>query len=177
MDGAKQTGLARPEELDAVVALYDAVHTAQEEGVNWQAWKRGWYPARQHAQCALAQGTLYVLREEETGQIVATAILNQEQASTYAMVPWGIEASPDKVAVLHTFMVHPAHARKGYASRMLMALHAEARSKGCVCLRLDTHERNMPAQTFYTKLGYQDRGTITLEESPGNVFRAYELEL
>lgn len=177
MDATQKSGLARPEELDAVVALYDAVHTAQEEGVNWQAWKRGWYPARQHAQSALAQGTLYVLREEENGQIVATAILNQEQASTYALVPWAIDAPPDKVAVLHTFMVHPAHARKGYASRMLMDLHAEARSKGCVCLRLDTHERNIPAQTFYRKLGYQYRGAVMLEENPGNFFRAYELEL
>ena len=169
---------ARSEDLGEVIALYEAVHDKLESGVNWPRWRRGIYPAPRDARAGLDAGTLYVLREQpaRTGgravtdgpsrrplPIAATMILNHDQPAAYADIVWVAKTPPERVAAVHTFMVHPAYGRGGYGAMALRAAHALARSRGCLCMRLDTYEGNIPAQSLYEKAGYRNAGRIDLK--------------
>ena len=62
--------------------IYDQIHTAEERGEAAIGWQRGVYPERETAEAALARGDLFV--QEQNGEIVGTAILNQTQVDSYA---------------------------------------------------------------------------------------------
>ena len=73
-------------DLDAVCRIYDQIHTAEERGEAAIGWQRGVYPERETAEAALTRGDLFV--QEQNGEIVGTAILNQTQVDSYAGANW-----------------------------------------------------------------------------------------
>jgi ribosomal protein S18 acetylase RimI-like enzyme len=158
---------ARREDLKEILSLYEAVHDTLEFNVNWPQWRRNVYPAPRDARRGFEAGALFVLRDPAGGtprpSIAATMILNHDQPAAYANARWAIKAASEQVAVVHTFMVHPAYARGGYGEKALRAAHALARSWGCACVRLDTYEGNVPAQSLYEKIGYRKAGKIDLK--------------
>ena len=109
--------------------------------------------------CGLCETILW---EDEAGQAVATAILNQDQPAEYRDAGWEIPARDDQVMVIHTFMVHPGHAGKGYGEATLGAAHRLAEAQGMRCIRLDTAELNLPAQRLYRRMGYRLCGVVDL---------------
>lgn len=143
---------ATPDDLDALLALYDHVFTAEEAGLTSVGWLRGIYPTQDTIDAALARDDLFV--EETADGIVAVAVINQLQGDYYAEVPWQIEASADKVMVMHAFAVDPAFRRQGYARAMLAFAERYARKQGCTVLRLDTNERNLGARRLYESVGF-----------------------
>ena len=80
-------------DLDAVCRIYDQIHTAEERGEAAIGWQRGVYPERETAEAALTRGDLFV--QEQNGEIVGTAILNQNQVDSYAGANWRYDA-PDQ---------------------------------------------------------------------------------
>ena len=52
---------ARQEDINAVERLYDASHTAEENGEKTIGWIRGIYPVRTTAENALKRDDLFVL--------------------------------------------------------------------------------------------------------------------
>ena len=52
--------LATLQDIPDVVAIYDALHTLEEQGKAVIGWHRGVYPTRKHAVEALEAGQLYV---------------------------------------------------------------------------------------------------------------------
>ena len=81
---------AAASDIDAVTAIYDAIHTEEEAGRTTTGWKRGIYPVRATAEAALTRGDLFVA--EADGRVAAAAVLNQIQVELYSGAPWEFEA-------------------------------------------------------------------------------------
>ena len=139
-------------DLDAVAAIYDRVHDAQDSGQLTTGWIRGVYPTRATAQAALDRGDLFVALLD--GAAAGTAILNQVQVDVYAGVPWRYDVPDSDVMVLHTLVIDPAIRGRGLGRAFLAYYEGFALSHGCCSLRIDTNARNAQARAFYKKLGY-----------------------
>ena len=139
-------------DYDAIVKIYDAIHTEEEAGRTTTGWQRAIYPTAETARRALAADDMFVM--EDGGVIVACARINKEQVDCYEGAPWQYDAPPQQVMVLHTLVVDPADAHKGYGTKFLGFYEEFSKEQGCPYLRLDTNERNTRARAFYKKLGY-----------------------
>ena len=96
---------AAQEDIDAVERLYDAIHTAEENGERTIGWIRGVYPVRATAENALKRDDLFVL--EDAGEIRGSGIINQMQVEAYKQGHWKYEAADSQVCVLHTLVIAP----------------------------------------------------------------------
>ena len=145
-------------DLDAVEALYNEIHDAEERGELSTGWLRDVYPVRATAEAALTRDDLFVM--EEGGRVIGAAIINQIQVDVYDGAPWQFEASPDEVCVLHTLVISPALSGRGYGSAFVRCYEEYARTRGCAELRMDTNARNRAARGLYAKLGYKEIGVV-----------------
>ena len=154
-------------DLDAVERIYDAIHTAEENGKQTIGWIRGVYPVRATAEGALKRDDLFVL--EDDGEVRGTGILNQMQVDSYSEGSWEHDVPDDKVAVLHTLVISPDQSGKGYGKAFLAFYEQYALENGCTELRIDTNARNVTARQMYKKLGYKEIGIIptTFNGIPG----------
>ena len=97
---------------------------------------------------------------EENGQVLGVAIINQAQVDVYKQGRW-MRSVPDcAVCVLHTLVISPDAAGKGYGRSFVRFYEDLARQAGCSELRLDTNARNTAARALYKKLGYQEIGIV-----------------
>lgn len=145
-------------DLDAVCRIYDQIHTAEERGEATIGWQRGVYPERETAEAALARGDLFV--QEQNGEIVGTAILNQTQVDSYAGANWRYDAPDSEVMVLHTLVIDPEAKSRGLGREFAAFYEGYALAHGCRYLRIDTNARNARARRFYQKLGYAEIGVV-----------------
>jgi len=144
---------AVPDELNAVMQLYDELIDAKEAGIIPVIWRRGVYPSRETALEALQREDLFVM--ERDGRIIGSAVINQIQDDVYAGAPWQYDVPDDQVCVLHTLMISPAEFGKGYAREFLAFYEQYALEHGWPELRIDTNDKNLPAQAMYRKHGYR----------------------
>ena len=149
---------ATANDMDAVEKLYDAIHTAEENGKQTIGWIRGIYPVRKTAEIALERGDLFVL--EDAGEICGTGILNKIQVASYAAGRWEHIVPDEQVCVLHTLVIDPDSAGKGYGRAFIEYYEAYARETGCTELRIDTNARNAVARAMYKKHGYTEIGIV-----------------
>jgi len=149
---------ALPADVSAVEIIYDAIHTAEEEGLATIGWVRGVYPTERTASDALERGDLFV--QEDGGGIVGAAIINQSQCDGYETANWEYPAQDSDIMVLHTLVIAPHASGHGYGKAFVSFYEQYAREQGCRYLRMDTNERNMRARAMYQKLGYREIGTI-----------------
>lgn len=145
-------------DISAAAAIYEEIHTAEENGQAVIGWVRGVYPTRDTALKALERGDLFVLEDE--GEILGSAIINQSQCDGYETAQWQYPAEDSEVMVLHTLTISPAAARQGYGRGFVAFYEQHARAQGCRFLRMDTNARNCRARTMYQKLGYREVGVI-----------------
>ncbi|MBR4040654.1 MAG: GNAT family N-acetyltransferase [Clostridia bacterium] len=145
-------------DISAVTAIYDAIHTAEEAGLTTVGWVRGVYPTQKTAEAALVRGDLFVLEAE--GRIVGAAIINQRQCDGYETASWQYTADDSEIMVLHTLVIHPGAACRGYGKAFVSFYEEYARNHGCRYLRMDTNARNSRARVMYSKLGYSEIGVI-----------------
>lgn len=144
--------------IDAIAAIYGRIIDAQEQGRLTVGWQRGVYPTRQTALDALGRGDLFVC--VDGGQVAAAAIINHIQVPVYAEVGWLYHAEPDEVMVLHTLVVDPLMAGRGYGSAFVAFYEGYGRQSGCPVLRMDTNEKNAAARRLYARLGYREAGIV-----------------
>ena len=149
---------ATAEDFDAVERLYDAIHTAEETGKQTIGWVRGVYPVRKTAEAALTRDDLFVL--EDAGKIRGAGILNKIQVDSYAGGSWEHTVPDKQVCVLHTLVIDPDCAGKGYGRAFIEYYEAYARRIGCTELRIDTNARNAVARAMYKKHGYMEIGIV-----------------
>ncbi len=142
------------QDLHAIWEIYDEIHRMEENGDTTIGWNRDIYPTRKTAEDSIQKGDMFV--EEENGQIVAAAKINQEQVPEYADAAWDYLVSEDQVMVLHTLVVSPHSKGKGYGSKFVDFYESYALECGCLYLRMDTNERNANARRLYKKLGYKE---------------------
>ena len=140
------------DDLDAISAIYDAIHDREEAGLAVIGWNRAIYPTRASGESAILAGEMYVLEEE--GRVLAAAKINQKQEESYAQGTWTHEAADSEVLVLHTLVVHPEAAGRGIGTRFVAFYEECAARMACPYLRMDTNARNAAARALYKKLGY-----------------------
>ena len=168
-------------DLDAVERIYDAIHTQEEAGHAEIGWVRGVYPTRATAEAALRAGSLYIL--EDGGEIPAAAKIDQEQVEHYAQIPWTIPAADSEVLVLHTLVVSPAAARRGYGKAFVAFYEAEARRRGCRALRKgrQPHQQRQQyadhRQHHNTSVPHKSLPPIPRRKAPSRLFRIIILVL
>ena len=145
---------ATEQDLQAIAEIYADVHTEEELGHTSTGWMREIYPTPRTAALALARDDLFV--QEEDGQIVGTAIINQQQVDVYAGAPWEFAAADSEVMVLHTLVISPKAAGKGCGKAFVRFYEEYALAHNCHFLRIDTNARNARARAMYHKLGFKE---------------------
>ncbi len=145
-------------DIPAVSAIYEAIHTVEENREKTIGWIRGVYPTEKTARDALEKDELYVM--ELDGRVVAAAKINQEQGEEYLDCPWQYAARPEEVLVLHTLVVDPAVKSRGCGTAFVAFYEDLARRMGCHYLRMDTNALNKPARRLYAHLGYREPGIV-----------------
>ena len=149
---------ASANDIDEITSLYMDVHTEEEAGRMSTGWIRSVYPTRKTVEDMVAADDLFV--REANGKIVAVGRINQVQVDVYANAPWHHHAEDDEVMVLHTLVISPKAARKGYGQAFVRFYEEYAARMGCPYLRIDTNERNTRARAMYKKLGYAEIATV-----------------
>ena len=150
---------ATREDIPAVEALYDEIHTREEAGEVTTGWIRGVYPVRETAETAVRRDDLFI-QEDQDGRIIGTAILNQIQVDVYADGEWRYPAEDEEVMVIHTLIITGKAKGRGCGSEFLEYYEEYAREHGCPYLRLDTNARNRAAREFYRSHGYHEIGIV-----------------
>ena len=145
---------ATQNDLPAVTAIYEAIHSEEEQGRCTTGWIRGVYPTAATAVASLERGDLFVM--EADGRIVAAARINQDQGGEYAQASWEYPAAEKQVMVLHTLVVHPECSGRGHGRQFVSFYEEYAHAQGCGFLRMDTNTRNLTARRLYQKLGYRE---------------------
>lgn len=151
-------------DLDAIEKIYNEIHTAEEKGLLTIGWKRDIYPTRKTAEESILRGDMFIL---EDGQIIGAAIINRTQVDVYDGAPW--EYDIDSVCVLHTLVISPQAAGKGYGRALVDFYEWWAKEHGLPELRIDTNARNVVARAMYRKMGYKEIGIVptTFNGIPG----------
>lgn len=148
-------------DIDRIVEIYDEILSETEKGRMTTDWVRNVYPTRESAKASIQCGDMFV--EEDAGQIVAAAKINQEQVAEYAGADWRYDVPKDQVMVLHTLVVSVGKAGKGYGSKFVAFYEKYALEHGCHYLRMDTSVNNLNARALYKKLGYEEVSVIVSE--------------
>lgn len=151
--------IAQPQDIAAIAAIYDEIHTENEAGRMTTSWTRGVYPTRETAAASVQRGDMWVAQAE--GQLVAAAKINQEQVPEYAQAAWHWKAPADEVMVLHTLVVSPKHKGKGYGTAFVAFYEQYALQQGCRYLRMDTSAQNLAARMLYKRLGYTEADIVS----------------
>lgn len=145
-------------DIPAVASIYDKLHTEEEAGRATIGWIRGVYPTEDTARMAFSRDDLFV--QEDGGHIVGAAIINQTQVDAYEGGQWQYEAEAAEVMVLHTLVIDPDTAGRGFGKQFVAFYEDYARKNGCKVLRMDTNSRNTRARAMYQALGYREVGIV-----------------
>jgi len=121
-------------------------------------WIRGVYPTRAVPEKALERGELFVA--ESDGEVVGAAIINKQQTEEYKEGNWTSEPYENEITVLHTLVISPKEAGKGYGKKFVDFYEQYALSHNSRYLRMDTNARNLRARALYKKLGYTEVGIV-----------------
>ncbi len=146
-------------DLDAIEAIYERVHDAEEQGLSTVGWIRGVYPTRKTAEDALGRDDLFVMVDGDA--VVAAAVINQVQVPEYTAAEWKHDAADDEVMVLHALAVDPRVKGRGIGRAFVDFYEDYAKRQGCPVLRMDTNVRNDRARKLYQHLGYEEAGIVS----------------
>ncbi|NJP41329.1 GNAT family N-acetyltransferase [Oscillospiraceae bacterium HV4-5-C5C] len=149
---------ATEQDVAAVALIYEHILSEEEVGRCTIGWQRGVYPTRETALRAVEQADLYVAEADAT--VVAAMRLNQEQVPEYQLCRWQYPAPDDQVMVMHTLVVDPQQAKRGYGRQMVDFYEQYAKARQCPYLRIDTNARNLRARSFYARQGYREAGIV-----------------
>ena len=138
-------------DLDAIEIIYNDIHTEEEKGNLTTGWIRDIYPTRITAEESISRGDMFVLEE---GEILGAGIINQTQVDVYYGASWKYDT--DDVCVLHTLVISPKVAGKGYGRAFVNFFERWAKEHGLPELRIDTNARNTAARALYRKMNYKE---------------------
>ena len=150
---------AAEKDIDEIAQLYDALNDYLAKHDNGPRWKKGVYPLREHAECAVAEGTLYEAVMD--GRIAGAVVYSREQDDAYREIHWqnGFDVP---VIVINKLAVHPDYMRCGVAKALLNYAVELGKAQGMKAIRLDTYEENVSAIKLYEKCGFQYMGRVDL---------------
>lgn len=143
-------------DIDSVAGIYKKTHNLEEVGKVSIGWNSKIYPIRETALNALKADTLYVM--VINAEVIASAIINQEQPSAYSSMGWSFPAPDDKVGVLHTLVVDPDFGKRGLGKAFVSFFENYCKEQDYAVVRLDTQVKNTGSFNMYLNLGYRLAG-------------------
>jgi len=155
----------RPEDIDAVMALYDKGRARMRETGNTEQWTGG-YPYRSMIEEDVALGRSYVY--EEAGALHAVFALLWGEDPTYARIDGAWVSDKTPYGTIHRIA----------ADGRLPGLGAWCIDwclQMCGSIRIDTHEGNVLMRRTLDRLGFTHCGTIICDE--GTPRCAYQKDL
>lgn len=155
--------LARKEEIDKIMEIYDAARAFMRKSGNMNQWSGG-YPSAEELLGDITRGNLYALVGED-GNICACFALIAGIDPTYGVIDGGSWKSDLPYAAIHK--VASDGTTKGFFKKVV----AFARER-YTHLRVDTHHDNHPMQHVILQNGFEYRGIIYLAN--GDPRKAYE---
>ncbi|WP_298750169.1 GNAT family N-acetyltransferase [uncultured Serinicoccus sp.] len=153
---------AGPADVAAAQAAYRQVSDHLAATVDFPHWHTENRPTRAEVTGWVDAGELYLALDEGEGRIAGVVALNHEAPDAYLRASWGVEASPDRVLVVHALAVCPDFLGRGVARFLVDATLQVAREQGCRAVRLDTYVENVAARGLYARCGFTDLGVHTL---------------
>ena len=155
----------RPEDMDAVMALYDSGRQRMRETGNTQQWTDG-YPHRHMIEEDVQLGRSYVYEEE--GALHAVFALLWGEDPTYAEIDGAWLSDRTPYGTIHRIAADGDWPGLGsHCIRWCLDL--------CGSIRIDTHEDNVLMRRALDKLGFTHCGTIICDE--GTPRCAYQKDL
>lgn len=147
-------------DLEDIEKLYNDTASYLEAHINFPGWKSGVYPAREDAEKALSENTLFIVKENE--QIIGSFILRNKPEDGYKLADWGINLDYDKIYVIYTLVVHPSSQMRGIGKKVIEYIIDLSRKEQMKAIRLDVVANNLPAIRLYEKAGFQYIATVDL---------------
>lgn len=139
----------------------------KEQGID--QWQNG-YPNEEVIANDIEKGDSYIFIRD--GKTVATTVVSFEQENCYENIYEGKWTTHGDYGVIHRIAVDNASKGSGTAQEVIEFAEQMCRNRGVLCMRVDTHEENIPMQRVLAKNGYQYCGVIYLDYGAKRV--AYE---
>ena len=121
-----------------------------------------WYPDKTILLNDIKSSSLYIAIKDQ--EIIGMTVLNPEVPKEYNTIKW--EFPSGLVNSIHRLAVHPENKTPGLAKELVTYVENIANKEGYNIIRLDTYSRNIAADKFYRKMGYQYAGDINLKFMP-----------
>lgn len=145
---------AKPEDLDAIMAVYDIARAFMRQTGNQNQWING-YPSREMLTDDITAGNCYV--EAEGGAVHGVFVCIAGPDPTYGYIEGGQWLNDQPYAAVHR--VGSDGTVPGFLGRCIEFC------KGiCPDLRIDTHEDNLVMQHLMKKHGFSRCGRIYIED-------------
>jgi GNAT superfamily N-acetyltransferase len=113
------------------------------------------YPTREILAGDIERSEMHVIESE--GGAAGFVVLNEHQDPEYAAVGWLFQGP---ALVVHRLTVHPAHQRRGLASRLMQFAEEWAAARNYASVRLDAFTGNPGACALYANRGYRKSGIV-----------------
>lgn len=123
-------------------------------------WEKDVYPTQEFLIRSIENQELYI--GETDGRMVACMVVNHAYNDGYREVSWSVEAEDTELLVIHALGVHPSFSGRGIAKQMVLQVIEMARRDRMKTIRLDVLDGNLPAESAYTKVGFQYLDTIRM---------------
>lgn len=151
-------------DLPRLMDLYAEARRFMEQNGNVTQWQQG-YPGREILEQDIMDGALYLVCEEEAGQIAAAFYYRYGvEDPTYRIIYEGAWLNALPYGVLHRVAVAPWARGIGAASFCLDWAFCQ-----CGNIRIDTHKDNRPMQNLLRKKGYQACGRIVTDDGTDRI--------
>lgn len=166
---AMQIERAKPEDVDAVFALYHSLID-----MPYSTWSEE-YPSYDLVREDIHGNKALVMRDDAGRIVAAIALVPQEdEPELDGAAPWYPDVqrwgTPARLGVAADMQ------GRGLAKRMLTAAMEQARAKGCDAVRFLVARSNPIAQRAYAGMGFDVCGEAELWE-PGEVWLCYQKRL
>ena len=145
---------AKMEDMSRMLEIYAAARVFMRAHGNDVQWT-GAYPGEEILRQDICRKQLYVIVRE--GRIVGCFMMADGPDATYQNIYDGQWGSDGAYGVIHRI------ASDGTAKGILAEAVAYARTIYS-CIRIDTHEKNLPMQAALRKQGFCSRGTIYIAD-------------
>ena len=161
----------RPATMQDHASIMDLYYEAADAMTNTPydcCWRRGGHPSPAFVQSLIEQGDTLVAQQQQ--ELVGAVAIDHDLGHDYGDLPWLVNTSADRVAVIHLLVIRQGSRGKGLSRALLRACMERARTTGMLTARLDATANNKPAIALYTSEGFVQVGAdaidVGMEENP-----------
>ncbi|MBQ8604648.1 MAG: GNAT family N-acetyltransferase [Oscillospiraceae bacterium] len=152
---------ATESDIDNIAGMWYQLneYLARPDVTNYPRWKNGIYPLPEHAEEAVADGSMHIALDGD--KVVGTAVYSTVQGKEYRDADWQTDFDVP-VYVICKLAVHPDYWNKNVGKALMDHAAETGRANGIKAIRRDTFEENQPTVRFFLKNGFTYCGLIDL---------------